>query len=58
MTDFGITRGKTISDASSHLMEFVFNKGQLTWLVSAIGTAALIGVLAGVSLIARLVSGV
>ena len=58
MTDFGITRGKTISDASSHLMDIVFNKGQMTWLLGAIGAAALIGVLAGVSLIARLVSGV
>ncbi len=58
MTDFGIVRGKTLSGPSAALMEFVVSKSQVSWLVGATGAAAVIGVLAGISLIARLVSGV
>jgi len=58
MTDFGLVRGKTVSGQSSALMEFIVSKSQVTWLMGAVGAAALIGVLAGISLIARLVGGV
>ena len=58
MTDFGLVRGKTVPGQSSALMEFIVSKSQVTWLMGAVGAAALIGVLAGISLIARLVGGV
>lgn len=58
MTDFGIVRGKDLTGPSSALMEFIVSKSQVTWLMGAVGAAAVIGVLAGISLIARLIGGV
>ncbi len=55
MTDFGIVRGKTGSGPSSAIMDFVVSKSQVSWLVGATGAAAVLGILAGISLIGRLV---
>jgi hypothetical protein len=58
MTDFGIAPGKPVPGQSSALMEFIVSKSQVTWLMGAVGAAAVIDVLAGISLIARLIGGV
>ena len=58
MTDFGLVRGKTVPGQSSALMQFIVSKSQVSWLVGATGATAVLGILAGISLIGRLVNGV
>ena len=55
MVDMGISQRGPVSRVSSALVEMNLSSGQMAWLTGAAGAAALIGVLAGISLIARIV---